>query len=57
MRSRIEEGVNEAQIRCESAQIGCEVAVFVVLNVFFFVEEAFVGAFCLVMMTATVTSN
>ncbi len=57
MRFRIEEGVNEAQIHCESAQIGCEVAVFVVLNVFFFIEEAFVGAFCLVMTTVTATSN
>jgi len=57
MRFRIEEGVNEAQICCENAQIGCGVAVFVVLNVFFFVEEAFVGAFCLVMTTATARSN
>jgi len=57
MRFRIEEDVNEAQIHCEGAQIGCEVAVFVVLNVFFFVEEVFVEAFCLVMMTATVRSN
>jgi len=48
MRSRIEEGVNEAQI-------GCGVAVFVVLNVFFFVD--FVGAFRLVMTTATARSN
>jgi len=39
------------------ARIGCGVAVFVVLNVFFFVEEAFVGAFRLVMTTATVRSN
>ncbi len=45
MRFRIEEGVNEAQIDCEDAQIGCGVAVFVVLNVFFFIEEAFVEAF------------
>ena len=57
MRSRIGGGVDETRIRCEGAQIGCGVAVFVVLNVFFFVEEAFVGAFCLVMTTATVRSN
>jgi len=57
MRFRIEEGVNEAQIHCEGAWIGCGVAVFVVLNVFFFVEEAFVEAFCLVMMTVTVRLN
>ena len=57
MRSRIGGGVNEARIGCGGARIGCGVAVFVVLNVFFFVEEAFVGAFCLVMTTATVRSN
>jgi len=57
VRFRIEEGVNEAQIDCEGVQIGCEVAVFVVLNVFFFVEEAFVGAFHLVMTTVTARSN
>ncbi len=40
------EGVNEAQKRCGAA-------IVLVLNVFFFVEEVFVGAFCLVMTTAT----
>ena len=48
------EGVNEAQKRCEAA-------IILVLDVFFFIEEVFVGAFCLaittVMMRATVTSN
>ena len=50
MRFRIEEDVNEAQI-------GCEVTVFVILNVFFFVEEAFVEVFCLVMTMVTVRLN
>jgi len=48
------EGVNETQKHCG-------VAIVLVLNVFFFVEEVFVGAFCLVMMTVmtgtTATSN
>jgi len=57
MRFRIKEGVNEAQIHCKGAQIGCEVSVFVILNVFFFVEEVFVKAFHLVMMMMTVRSN
>jgi len=57
MRSRIGGGVDGARIRCGGARIGCGVAVFVVLDVFFFVEEAFVGAFRLVMTTATVRSN
>ena len=46
-----------ARIGCGGARIGCGVAVFVVLDVFFFVEEAFVGAFRLVMTTATARSN
>ena len=49
--------MDEARIGCGGARIGCGVAVFVVLDVFFFVEEAFVGAFRLVMTTATATSN
>jgi len=57
MRSRIGGGVDGARIRCGGARIGCGVAVFVVLDVFFFVEEAFVGAFRLVMTTATARSN
>ena len=57
MRSRIGGGVDGAQIGCGGARIGCGVAVFVVLNVFFFVEEVFIEAFCLVIMTATVRSN
>ena len=48
------EGVNEAQKRCGAA-------IILVLNVFFFIEEVFVGAFCLVITTvttgATATSN
>ena len=58
MRLRIEiegiEGVNETQKHCE-------MAIILVLNVFFFIEEVFVGAFHLaittVMTGATATSN
>ncbi len=57
MRFKIKKSVNKAQIHCESAQIGCEVTVFVILNVFFFIEEVFVKVFCLVMTTVTVRLN
>jgi len=40
----------------DGAQIGCEVAVFFVLNVFFFIEEDFTGAFCFIMMTVAATA-
>ncbi len=58
MRLRIEiegiEGVNEAWKHCETA-------IILILNVFFFIEEVFVGAFRLAITTvttgATATSN
>jgi len=40
------EGVDEAQKRCEAA-------IILVLDVFFFIEEVFVGAFRLAITTAT----
>jgi len=48
------EGVSEAQKHCGAA-------IILILNVFFFIEEVFVGAFCLAITTAmtgvTATSN
>jgi len=41
----------------DEAQIGCGVAVFFVLDVFFFVEEDFTGAFCFAITTATATAT